>query len=113
MARVKGAVHALKRRRKLLKQTKGFKGGRKNKERLAKEALLKKWTYQFRSRRLKKRDNRGLWQLRINAAVRAHGTNYSTFMHRLKKANITLDRKILSELAMTHPSAFEALLKKI
>lgn len=76
MARVKGAVHALKRRRKLLKQTKGFKGGRKNKERLAKEALLKKWTYQFRSRRLKKRDNRALWQLRINAAIRAHGMNY-------------------------------------
>lgn len=113
MPRVKGAVHALKRRRKLLKQTKGFKGGRKNKERLAKEALLKKWTYQFKSRRLKKRDNRALWQIRINAAIRPHGLNYSTFIHRLKKANIQLDRKILSELAVAYPHVFEEILKKI
>ncbi|RJQ14532.1 50S ribosomal protein L20 [Candidatus Parcubacteria bacterium] len=113
MARVKGAVHALKRRRKFLKETKGFRGGLKNKERLAKEALLKKWTYQFVSRKLKKRDFRRLWQLRINAALRTKGLNYSKFMGDLKKANIKIDRKILSELAMNHPEIFNELTNRI
>jgi len=113
MARVKRGIISLKRRRKILREVRGFRGGRKAKERLAKEALLKKWTHQFVSRRLKKRDFRRLWQIRINAAVRQQGLSYSQFMNKLKKANIKLDRKILSEMAMNHPQVFEELVKQV
>jgi len=88
MARVKRGIIAAKRRRKILKYTKGFKWGRKSKERAAKEALLHAWTHAFRDRRVKKRTARGLWQIRLNAAVRPEGLNYSKFMHGLKKAKI-------------------------
>ncbi len=113
MARVKRGKTSSKRRRKLLHEVKGFRGGRKKLKRLAKEALLKKWTHQFRSRRLRKRDFRRLWQLRINAAVRQSDLSYSKFMGDLKKADIKLDRKVLSELAMNHPQVFEKLVKQI
>ena len=113
MARVKRGKVSLKKRRKLLREVKGFRGGRKKLKRLAKEAVLKKWTHQFRSRRLKKRDFRRLWQIRINAAVRENGLTYSQFMNRLKKAEIKLDRKVLSELAGNHPQVFKELVKSL
>lgn len=80
--------------------------GRKSKERLAKEALLHAWTNAFRGRKEKKRDMRSLWQVKINAAVRAHGMKYSTFIAALKKGNIELDRKILADLAEHDPKVF-------
>ena len=113
MARVKRGKVSLKKRRKLLREVKGFRGGRKKLKRLAKEAVLKKWTHQFRSRRLKKRDFRRLWQIRINAAVRENGLTYSQFMNRLKKTNIKLDRKVLSELAANQPQIFKELVKSL
>lgn len=113
MARVKRGKIALKRREKILKYTKGFKWGRKSKERAAKEALLHAWTHAYRDRRVKKRTARGLWQIRINAAVREHGLNYSKFMYGLKKAKIELDRKVLSEIAVKHPQIFKEIVKKV
>ncbi|KKS44837.1 50S ribosomal protein L20 [Candidatus Azambacteria bacterium RIFOXYD1_FULL_42_11] len=113
MARVKRGIIAAKRRRKILKYTKGFKWGRKSKERAAKEALLHAWTHAFRDRRVKKRTARGLWQIRLNAAVRPEGLNYSKFMHGLKKAKIELDRKVLSEIAMKHPEIFKEIVTKV
>ncbi len=113
MARVKRGIIAAKRRRKILKYTKGFRWGRKSKERAAKEALLHAWTHAYRDRRVKKRTARGLWQIQINAAVRQHGLNYSQFMHGLKKATIELDRKVLSELAREYPEVFKEIIAKI
>lgn len=107
MPRVKRGIIAIKRRRKVLKYTKGFKWSRKSKERAAKEALLHAWSHAFRDRRVKKRTARGLWQIQLNAASREHGLNYSKFMHGLKKANIELDRKVLSELARNYPEIFK------
>ncbi|MDO8574988.1 MAG: 50S ribosomal protein L20 [bacterium] len=112
MPRVKRGKIALKRREKILKYTKGFKWGRKSKERAAKEALLHAWTHAYRDRRVKKRTARGLWQIQLNAAVREHGLNYSKFMHGLKKAKIELDRKVLSELAREHPEVFKEIINK-
>lgn len=112
MPRVKRGKIALKRREKILKYTKGFKWGRKSKERAAKEALLHAWTHAYRDRRVKKRTARGLWQIQLNAAVREHGLNYSKFMHGLKKAGIELDRKVLSELAREHPEVFKEVVSK-
>jgi large subunit ribosomal protein L20 len=99
----------LKRRTNLLKQTKGFKWGRKSKIKLAKIAMLKAGKNAYRDRRLKKRDMRGLFQTRISAAVRPLGTSYSKFMGDLKKAGITLDRKILSQIAAVSPEGFKAI----
>lgn len=112
MPRVKRGKIALKRRKKILKYTKGFKWGRKSKERAAKEALLHAWTHAYRDRRVKKRTARGLWQIQLNAAVRQYGLNYSQFMHGLKKAKIELDRKVLSELARNHPEIFKEIINK-
>lgn len=112
MPRVKRGIIAIKRRRKILKYTKGFKWGRKSKERAAKEALLHAWTHAYRDRRVKKRTARALWQIQLNAAVREHGLNYSKFMHILKKAKIELDRKVLSELAREHPEVFKEIIAK-
>lgn len=113
MARVKRGKIALKRREKILKYTKGFKWGRKSKERAAKEALLHAWSHAYRDRRVKKRTARALWQIQLNAAVRQEGLNYSKFMHGLKMANIELDRKVLSELAREYPEFFKEIIKKI
>ncbi len=112
MPRVKRGKIALKRREKILKYTKGFKWGRKSKERAAKEALLHAWSHAYRDRRVKKRTARGLWQIQLNAAVRQEGLNYSKFMHGLKKSKIELDRKVLSELAREHPEVFKEIVNK-
>ena len=111
MPRVKrGAVKASK-RRNLLKKTKGFMWGRKNKVKLAKPAIKKAGVNAYRDRRDKKRDLRTLWNTRINAAARVEGTTYSRLIAGLKKQNISLDRKILSELAVNEPAAFKAVVK--
>lgn len=112
MARVKRGIIAIKRRRKVLKYTKGFKWGRKSKERAAKEALLHAWSHAYRDRRVKKRTARALWQIQLNAAVRQEGLNYSKFMHGLKVANIELDRKVLSELARNYPEIFKEIVAR-
>ncbi|MDP3947116.1 MAG: 50S ribosomal protein L20 [bacterium] len=109
MTRVKRGVAAHKKREKLLKYTKGFRWGRKNKERAAKEALLHAWSHAYRGRKEKKRTYRTLWQTQINAAAREHGTTYSRFIHSLKKHGVKLDRKILAELAQKSPEAFKKL----
>ncbi len=103
----------MKRRRKILKQTKGFRWGRKSKERLAKEALLHAGVHRFHDLRKKKGNFRRLWQIKINAGARQYGMSYSVFMNKLKKANIGLNRKILSELAEHHPQVFEEIIKKV
>src|SRR6185436_19716215 len=99
MSRVKKGITAHRRREKLLKYTKGFKWGRKSKERAAKEALLHAWSRSFRGRKEKKRNFRALWNVKINAATRLDGLTYSKLISGLKKKNIKLDRKILADLA--------------
>ena len=113
MPRVKRGIIAIKRRRKILKYTKGYKWGRKSKERAAKEALLHAWTHAYRDRRVKKRTARALWQIQLNAAVREHDLNYSKFMGGLKKTKIELDRKVLSEIARNYPGVFKEIVEKI
>ena len=113
MTRVKKGVHALKRRRSVLKQTKGMRHGRSTKERQAKEALLHAGSYSFAHRRDKKSHNRKLWNIKINAGSRELGMSYSKMMGALKKANIELDRKILSGLAEHNPATFAKVLAKI
>ena len=113
MVRVKRGKNAHKRRKRLLKHTKGFRWGRKSKYRLAKEALFHAWTHAYFDRKKKKRDFRVLWQIQINAACRQHGLSYSKFIHGLKKNKIGLDRKILSNLAQNHPQIFEKIVEKV
>lgn len=106
MTRVKRGVQANRKRKRLLKYTKGYKWGRKSKERAAKEALLHAWTHAFRGRKERKREYRALWQTKINAGARQNGTNYSNFIHALKVKNISLNRKILADLAENEPKTF-------
>lgn len=113
MPRVKRGKISLRSREKTLKYTKGFKWGRKSKERAAKEALLHAWTHAYRDRRVKKRTARALWQIQLNAAVRQYGLNYSKFINGLKKANIELDRKVLSQIARQHPEVFKEIVEKV
>lgn len=113
MSRVKRGVQKNKRRKNILAQTKGYRFGRSTKERVAKEAIRHAGAYAFRHRRAKKREFRNLWTLRINAAVRPLGYSYSKFIGALKKSNITLDRKVLSELAKDHPETFERLTRQL
>ena len=113
MTRVNRGTTANKKRTKILKYTKGFKWGRKSKERAAKEALLHAWTHAFQGRKEKKRNYRQLWQVQINAASRTQDISYSKFIAGLKKANIKLNRKILAELAQNEPDVFEKIAKKI
>lgn len=113
MTRVKKGVHALKRRRSILKQTKGFRHGRSTKERQAKEALLHAGAYAFAHRRDKKSHNRKLWNIKINAGSRELGLTYSKLIDGLKKKNIALDRKILADLAENHPETFSKVLAAI
>lgn len=113
MTRVKGGQHALKRRRNILGQTKGYRFGRSTKERQAREAIFHAGTYAFAHRRDKKNDQRKLWEVRINAVVRENGMSYSKFIGALKKANIALDRKILSDLAQNKPSSFAKIVEKV
>lgn len=107
MSRVKKGINALKRRRSVLKQTKGFRFGRSTKERQANEALVHAYQAAFNHRRDKKRDMRGLFQTQIGAASKELGISYSKLMGNLKKKNIELDRKILSSLARDYPKVFE------
>ncbi len=104
--RVKTGTVRHRRHKKLLKQARGFYSGRRKHFRKAKEQLERSLVYAYRDRRQKKRDFRKLWIVRINAAARLNGMNYSTFMYGLKAANIELDRKILADMAMNAPEAF-------
>ena len=110
MTRVKKGVHALKRRRSVLKQTKGFRHGRSKKERQAKEALLHAGNYSFAHRKDKKSHNRKLWNIKINAGSRELGMTYSKLIGALKRNKIELDRKILADLAENHPKTFAKIL---
>ena len=112
MPRVKRGTIAHKKRERLLTHVKGFKWGRKSKERLAKDALLHAWSHAYRGRKEKKRNARTLWQTKIGAGARAQGISYSVLMGNLKKQNILLNRKILSLLAEQHPDIFATLAKK-
>ncbi|GAA0566810.1 MAG: 50S ribosomal protein L20 [Caenispirillum bisanense] len=112
MSRVKRGVTTHARHKKVLKLAKGYRGRSSTNFRIAIEKVEKGLQYAYRDRRNKKRDFRGLWIQRINAAVREHGINYSTFMNGLNKAGIELDRKVLSDLAITQPEAFASLVKQ-
>ncbi len=111
MTRVKKGVHALKRRRSVLKQTKGFRHGRSTKERQAKDALLHAGNYAFAHRRDKKSHNRKLWNIKINAGARELGMTYSKLIDGLTKKKIMLDRKILADFAEHHPATFAKVLE--
>ncbi|MBI2984805.1 MAG: 50S ribosomal protein L20 [Candidatus Kerfeldbacteria bacterium] len=111
--RVKRGVTHLRRRKRLLKLTKGYRWRRKTSIRLARQAAIRAGQHAYRHRRLKKRDFRGLWQIRINAAVRPFGLNYSQFIHKLKNAQVEVDRKILAQLAVEQPEVFRAIVQKI
>lgn len=113
MPRVKRGTHHIKRLKPFRKATKGFKWGRKSKIKLMKVAVVKAGAHAYVDRRTKKRLNRGLWQIRINAAVREQGTTYSKFISALKKKGIALDRKVLSELAIQHPEMFDKLVASV
>ena len=104
--RVKTGIVRHRRHKKLLKQARGFYSGRRKHFRKAKEQLERSLVYAYRDRRQKKRDFRKLWIIRINAATRLNGMNYSTFIHGLKLANIELDRKVLADMAMNTPESF-------
>lgn len=109
MARVKGAMMTRKRRNKTLKLAKGYYGGKSKLFRTAKEAVMKSGNYAYIGRKQKKREFRRLWISRISAACKQNGMNYSTFINGLKKAGIDLNRKMLSEIAISDPAAFTAL----
>ena len=113
MTRVKRGVQKRKRRKKIIKQAKGFKWGRKVKYRLAKEALHHAWAYAYRDRRTKKREFRKLWNIKINAICRENGISYSQFINTIRKSNIIIDRKILSQLAEFHPDIFKKIIEEI
>ncbi|ELR68825.1 LSU ribosomal protein L20p [Fulvivirga imtechensis AK7] len=113
MPRSVNHVASKARRKRILKAAKGYFGRRKNVWTVAKNAVEKGWTYAYRDRKAKKRDFRKLWIQRINAGARLHGMSYSQFMGGVKKANIDLNRKVLADLAMNHPEAFEAIVKKV
>ena len=112
MARVKGAMMTRKRRNKVLKLAKGYWGAKSKHFKMAKQQVLKSGNYAFAGRKMKKRDFRSLWIARISAEAKANGMNYSTFMHGLKLAGIDLNRKMLSELAVSDKAAFAALVAK-
>ena len=113
MSRVKKGVNALKTRRNILKQVKGYRFGRSTKKRQAKEAIAHAGTYAFAHRKDKKADRRRLWQTKINAVVRKFGFSYSKFIDRLKKKKIEVDRKILADLAENQPESFERIINQI
>ena len=112
MARVTGGMTTRRRHKKILKLAKGYRGGKSKLFRVANEAVMKSLVYAYKGRRLKKRDFRRLWITRISAACKMNGMNYSTFMCGLKKAGITMNRKMLSEIAIADPAAFTELVNK-
>ncbi len=113
MPRVKRGTIAHKKREKVLKATKGFRWGRKSKERAAKEALLHSLSRSFRGRKEKKRTFRSLWNVKINAGTRLENLSYSKFIAALKKANVQLNRKMLAELAENHPQVFKKIVAEV
>lgn len=113
MPRAKRGFKARRRRKKLLRLAKGYFGRRKNVYSVAKRAVFKSLFYAYRHRRQRKRDFRSLWIARINAACRAHDISYSRFIHGLKMANINLNRKVLADMAVSDPKAFEGLIEKV
>ncbi|MBI2590209.1 50S ribosomal protein L20 [Candidatus Berkelbacteria bacterium] len=113
MARVKRGIQVRKRHKNLLKRTKGFLQGRKNLVKVARQASVRAMHNAYRDRRVKKREFRALWIIRLNAALRQHELTYSKFIPLMKKAELNLNRKVLSELASSHPEEFQALLKRI
>ena len=110
--RIKRAVNAVKKRRKILKLAKGYFGGKSKRYRVAREAVMKSQMYSYIGRKLRKRDFRSLWIARINAAARLNGLSYSKLMHGLKLAGIELNRKILADLAVNDAPAFAAVAEK-
>ena len=112
MARIKGAMMTRKRRNKVLKAAKGYWGAKSKHFKMAKQAVMKSGNYAFAGRKMKKRDFRKLWITRISAQAKVNGMNYSTLMQGLKKAGIDLNRKMLSEIAISDPAAFAALAEK-
>ena len=112
MSRIKGATMSRKRRNKVMKMAKGYYGSKSSLFKTAKQAVMKSGQYAYVGRKQKKRDFRRLWITRISAACKLNGMNYSTFMNGLNKAGITLNRKMLSEIAIADPAAFTALTEK-
>ena len=113
MPRSVNSVASRARRKKVMKQAKGFFGRRKNVWTVAKNAVEKAMQYAYRGRKEKKRNFRALWITRINAGAREHGMSYSQFMGALKKNNVELNRKVLADLAMNHPEAFKAVVDQV
>jgi large subunit ribosomal protein L20 len=113
MPRSKNAVASRARRKRILKQAKGFYGKRKNVYTVAKNVLEKGLQYKYVGRKLKKREYRSLWIARINAAVREEGLTYSVFMNMLLKKGVTIDRKILADMAMNNPESFKSLIASV
>ncbi len=111
MARVKGALSTRKRHKKILKLAKGYRGAKSKLYRVANQAVMKSLSYAYVGRKLKKRDFRSLWITRISAACKMNDINYSRFMNGLKKANIEINRKMLSEIAISDPAAFTQLVQ--
>lgn len=110
--RIKRTVNALKKRRKIFRLSKGYFGNKSKSYRIAREAVMKSLNYAYIGRKLRKRDMRSLWIARINAAARINGLSYSKFMHGLKIAGITLNRKVLADIAVNDAQAFAALAEK-
>jgi len=113
MPRVKRGTTHVKKRRKLLKKVKGYKWGRKKLIRLAKTATTKAGAHAYIDSKKKKRTNRGLWQIKINAFVREHGLSYSAFINKLKTSKIELDRKVLADLAVNNKKVFAKIIEQI
>ena len=113
MTRVKKGVNALKSRRNILRKVKGYRHGRRSKERQANEAIMHAGTYAFEHRKDKKGDFRRLWNVRLSAFLKQNGTSYSQFIFLLKKKNIALDRKILAHLAEKHPATFKKIFESV
>jgi large subunit ribosomal protein L20 len=113
MARVKGAVRTRARHKKVLKLAKGYFGAKSKLYRVANQAVMKSLSYAYRDRKQKKRDFRRLWIARINAAARMNGMSYSKLMHGLKKAGITLNRKVLADMAVNDAKGFAQLVEKV
>ena len=112
MARIKGGLNAKKKHNRVLKLAKGYRGARSNQYRTAKQAVMRALTSAFAGRKQNKRDFRRLWITRISAGAKMNGMNYSTLMNGLKKAGIEINRKMLSEIAISDPAAFTALVEK-
>lgn len=113
MARVKGAMHTKKRRKKILKLAKGYRGAKSKQFRTAKQAVMKSLVYAYVGRKQRKRDFRKLWIARINAAVRMHGISYSKFMNGLKLSGIDMNRKMLSDLAISDAQGFAQIVETV